>query len=66
MECSICRQPNAEKHLDIYAFGSEGVEVCTVCNNQITDYVRQMTNLSSRTRSEIYKAFALSHKEVKP
>ena len=55
MYCRICgREAGVVRHLPIYAFGSEGVDVCHECEMQLVDYIRQMTLFAGRVRKHAY------------
>ena len=56
-ECHICqvnRNPEEIKHLPIYAFGSEGINVCEACQIAISEFVRVMQSTANRSRKQGY------------
>ncbi len=55
--CRICSQESKELfHLDLYVFGSEGINVCLECRISITEYVRGMVSACIRSRKVGYLA----------
>lgn len=54
-ECSICFEreyATSARSLPIYINGSEGIIVCSICQNAITDYVRTLRSVAGRARKQ--------------
>jgi len=63
MRCRICHGKELPvRHLPIYAFGSEGIEVCRICDVAIAEFVRNMTNAAGRARKDGYKSATEIHR----
>jgi len=58
--CDICLDPcgaDLLKHLPVYVFGSEGIRVCNICQQAITDYIRSMRCVAGRAHKQGYLSF---------
>ena len=49
LKCSICKG-TAIKHLDINAFGSEGVYICQQCLIDVGEFIMELTLQKQRER----------------
>ena len=55
--CTICQREAETKHLPIYVIGSEGVEVCHVCDINLVKHIRHLMDIASAMRMQAYKQF---------
>ena len=56
--CRICgkKHPHEEiRNLNIYAFGSEGVNICHSCEMSVVEFLRAMSGVGSRARLQGYR-----------
>ena len=56
MNCSICNSDDHVSHLDLYIIGSEGVYVCLPCRIVLSDLVRGMMQVATKSRKYGYLA----------
>ena len=65
--CRVCRKkhPAEElRNLNIYVFGSEGVNICHSCEMGVVEFLRAMSGVGSRARLQGYRS-ALEVREAK-
>lgn len=60
--CRTCPSRAPTRHISIFAFGSEGLDVCHTCEMKIVEFVRELR----RTNSEALKCQRLGHLFVHP
>jgi hypothetical protein len=54
--CNVCGDQVAQtKHLDLYAFGSEGVNACNACESAIIGFIRVLNAQSIRAVKQAHK-----------
>jgi len=55
--CDICHDPcgaDLLKHFPVYVFGSEGINICYMCQQAITDYISSMRSVGGRAYKQGY------------
>lgn len=56
-DCRICRKSvDRVKNLDLYAFGSEGVNVCQQCELSLVEFIRALGHACLRAHLQGYRA----------
>jgi len=55
MTCTICKSNRKTKYLPIYVFGSEGVNVCDLCEAELRAVIYKMTMEQQSKRFKIYR-----------
>ena len=55
-QCTICNAITEVRHLPIYVFGSEGIEICHECEMGLVKYVldKTMEYQRARMRAAVY------------
>jgi len=53
--CSICWQREETRHLPLFVNGSEGVEVCSLCESGLVDIIRMMVRTAGLSRKQMAK-----------
>ena len=56
MGCRICGTKGDTKHIDLYITGSEGLQVCRLCEMAIIDMIRIMMLVAAKARIATRKA----------
>ncbi len=54
--CDICRKDAPTKHIDIYTWGSEGVNICTECEIRLAETLRELAMQDQDRRKAKYLA----------
>ena len=56
MTCQVCHSDKPEgRKIDLYVYGSEGLNICHDCEMLLVDYVRKLSTLASRARLAEFK-----------
>jgi len=55
MSCTICDSEKETRHYSLYVNGSEGVNLCQVCQISVCKYIRDMQNLYFKGKRDTYK-----------
>ena len=50
MSCRICEADKETRNINLYAFGSEGVDACRDCEMLIVYYIRTLSLVAGRAR----------------
>jgi len=67
MSCSVCHQGEETRYIDLYVFGSEGLQLCRPCENEISKIIMDLSFEKQRQRKEKYLATkAAYNKSLEP
>lgn len=58
--CSICRNNDDTRFVDLPVFGSEGIHLCNQCEINVCDYIRLRSSEASRMKIRAHKAAKLA------
>jgi len=54
--CRICGSTGTTRHIsEIYVYGSEGLNICTYCENEVLTFIRAMSGVATRAAMEVHK-----------
>jgi hypothetical protein len=54
MMCRLCPSDEPTRNINIFPFGSEGLEVCHTCEMKLVAYVRDLAYKNSLRKKEEY------------
>ena len=54
MTCTICQMETETRYIDLYVTGSEGLQVCRKCENELSQVVLEIILQKQRDRKAEY------------
>ncbi len=49
-KCWICHQEIEIRYIDLYVAGSEGLNICSICEMRVVEFIRGLSRFLNRLR----------------